>query len=233
MDIEVLQSTNGTFFNFMALGPSPGAYSGIQQTPDTKWVPSGKLFIFRYRDTETDGNNSYVEELNDTAYVGGKVGVMHSEFSGEGTGQKMIIDYPWAKRESTTVFLRGSRASNDSDVWCLKSGIAPPGECEVFLASFCRKSSQDIWSGSDMKVFIEDWVGGPRCLETDSEVGYMKQRAAIFSNWKATVDGQEVETAAPVFYTNRGHVRGLTDARMMGDRTFYVSTGGWRYNKPY
>ena len=44
MDVEVLQSTNGTFF--MALGPSPGAYSGIQQTPDTKWVPSGKLFIF-------------------------------------------------------------------------------------------------------------------------------------------------------------------------------------------
>ena len=44
----------------------------------------------------------------------------------------------------------------------------------------------------------------------------MKQRAAIFSNWRATVDGQEVETAAPVFYTNRGHVRGLTDARMMG-----------------
>ena len=87
MDIEVLQSTNGTFFNFMALGPSPGAYSGIQQTPDTKWVPSGKLFIFRYRDTETDGNNSYVEELNDNADVGGKVGVIHSEFSGEGTSQ--------------------------------------------------------------------------------------------------------------------------------------------------
>ena len=84
-----------------------------------------------------------------------------------------------------------------------------------------------------MRIFIEDWVGGRRCLGTDSEVGYMKQRAAIFSNWKATVDGEEVETAAPVFYTNRGHVRGLTDARMMGDRAFYVSTGGWKYNKPY
>ena len=56
MDIEVLQSTNGTFF--MALGPSPGAYSGIQQTPDTKWVPSGKLFIFSMWDTETGANNS-------------------------------------------------------------------------------------------------------------------------------------------------------------------------------
>ena len=82
-----------------------------------------------------------------------------------------------------------------------------------------------------MKVFIEERVGGPRCLETDSEVGYMKQ--AIFSNWKATVDGQEVETAAPVFYTTPGHVRGLIDAGMMGDRTFYVSTGGWKYDKPY
>ena len=88
-------------------------------------------------------------------------------------------------------------------------------------------------SGQDRYEVIEDWDLGPRCLETDSEVGYMKQRAAIFSNWKATVDGQEVETAAPVFYTNRGHVRGLTDARMMGERAFYVSTGGWKYDMPY
>ena len=109
-------------------------------------------------DTETGANNSYVGELNNNADIGGRIGVIHSEFSGEGTGQKMIIDYPWAKRESTTVFLRGSRASNDSDVWCIKSGIAPPGECEVFLASFCRKSSRNIWSGSDMRIFIEGWV---------------------------------------------------------------------------
>ena len=68
-------------------------------------------------DTKTDANNSYVEELNNNANVGGKVGVIHSEFSGEGTGQKMIIDCPWAERKSTTVFLRGSRASNASDVW--------------------------------------------------------------------------------------------------------------------
>ena len=133
MDVEVLQSTNGTFF--MALGRSPGAYSGIQQTPDTKSAPSGKLFIFSMWDTKTDANDSYVEELDNNADVGGKVGVIQSKFSSEVTGQKMIIEYPWAKIESTTVFLRGSRASNDSDVWCIKSGIAPPGECEVFLAS--------------------------------------------------------------------------------------------------
>ena len=77
MDVEVLQSTIGTFF--MALGPSPGAYSGIQQTPDTKWVPSGKLFIFSMWDTETGANNSYVGELHNNADIGGKIGVIHSE----------------------------------------------------------------------------------------------------------------------------------------------------------
>ena len=63
----------------------------------------------------------------------------------------------------------------------------------------------------------------------------MKQRAAIFSNWKVTVDMKEVETAAPDFRTNlHGYARGLTDAGMLGDNNaFYVSTGGWKYDNPY
>ena len=43
----------------------------------------------------------------------------------------------------------------------------------------------------------------------DYEIGYMKQRAAIFSNWKVIVDGKEVATMAPSFETNKfGYARG-------------------------
>ena len=62
----------------------------------------------------------------------------------------------------------------------------------------------------------------------------MKQRAAVFSNWKVTVDGKEVATMAPAFQTNMlGYARGLTDAGMLGDNAFYMSTGGWKYDNPY
>ena len=68
----------------------------------------------------------------------------------------------------------------------------------------------------------------------DYEIGYMKQRAAIFSNWKVIVDGKEVATMAPSFETNKfGYARGLTDAGMLGDNAFYMSTGGWKYDNPY
>ena len=40
MDITVTHSTNGTYF--MTIGWGPGGYSGIQQSPDTSRVPSGK-----------------------------------------------------------------------------------------------------------------------------------------------------------------------------------------------
>ena len=62
--------------------------------------------------------------------------------------------------------------------------------------------------GQDLSLIysLRTGLGVQDALRQNSKVGYMKQRAAIFSNWKATVDGQEVETAAPVFYTNRGHV---------------------------
>ena len=55
------------------------------------------------------------------------------------------------------------------------------------------------------------------------------QRAAIFSNWKVFVDGNEVETDAPYFdvNTNNTYARGLTDAGMLGKNAFYLSTGGW------
>ena len=83
-------------------------------------------------------------------------------------------------------------------------------------------------------MFIEDWVAWPSCPATGYEVGYMKQRAVIFSNWKVIVDGKEVKANAPVFTTNvHGYARGLTDAGMLGDNAFYMSTGGWKYDNPY
>ena len=136
--------------------------------------------------------------------------------------------------DTTTAFIRGSRASVDSDEWCVTSGLAPPGKEEVFLARFCRKSPEDVLKQWGFSVFIEDWIGWPTCPATGYEVGFMKQRAAIFSNWKVTVDGKEVATAAPRFQTNmHGHARGLTDAGMLSDKAFYISTGGWKYNNPY
>merc|ERR1712037_100506 len=239
MDIRVTHSTNGTYF--MTVGWYPGGYSGIQQTPDTKHVPSGKNFLFSMWDTNTDnhGNGdggtpsySYVDELNDKADIGGQVGVINTKFGGEGTGQKIQIDYPWAIGDTTTAFIRGSRASLDSDEWCVASGLAPPGKEEVFLARFCRRSPEGVLNQSGFHVFIEDWMG-PTCPATGNEVGFMKQRAAVFSNWKVTVDGKEVDTAAPRFVTVNGHARGLTDAGMLGDKAFYISVGGWKYNNPY
>jgi len=241
-DITVTHSTNGTYF--MTVNWQPGGYSGIQQTADTRDVPSGKNFLFSMWDTNTDDHGnadggipscSTLNELNDKADVGGQVGVINSKFGGEGTGQKIQIDYPWAIGDTTTAFIRGSRASVDSDEWCVTSGLAPPGKEEVFLARFCRKSPEDVLNQWGFGMFIEDWMG-PTCPTTDNEVGFMKQRAAIFSNWKVTVDGKEVATAAPSFNANMHgecHARGLTDAQMLGDKAFYISTGGWKYNNPY
>merc|ERR1712025_1502389 len=241
MDITVTHSTNATYFK--TVGWQPGGYSGIQQTPSTRHVPSGKNFIFSMWDTNTDnyGNAeggipsySYVDDLNDEADVGGQVGVINRKFGGEGTGQQIQIDYPWSIGDTTTAFIRGSRASVDSDEWCVTSGLAPPGKEEVFLARFCRKSPEDVLKQWGFSVFVEDWQGWPTCPATGYEVGFMKQRSAIFSNWKVTVDGEEVTTAVPRFQTNMyGHARGLTDAGMLSDKAFYISTGGWKYNNPY
>ena len=126
MDITVTHSTNGTYF--MTIGWGPGGYSGIQQSPDTSRVPSGKNFICSMWDTNTDNHGnavggtpeySYVDELNEEADMGGQVGVINNNFGGEGTGQQIMIDYPWAIGDTTTAFLRGSRTSVDSDEWCL------------------------------------------------------------------------------------------------------------------
>ena len=40
------------------------------------------------------------------------------------------------------------------------------------------------------------------------------------------------KTGAPRFSVNTptGYARGLTDAGMLGDKTFYLSTGGWEYD---
>merc|ERR1712032_134119 len=176
----------------------------------------------------------YVDKLNEEADVGGKIGVINRKFGGEGTGQQIQIDYPWAIGDTTTAFIRGFRTSIGGEEWCVSSGLRAPGREEVFLARFCRKSPEDVLKGWGFYVFIEDWIACPSCPATGFEVGFMKQRAAIFSNWKVTVDMKEVETAAPDFRTNlHGYARGLTDAGMLGDNAFYVSTGGWKYDNPY
>ena len=86
-------------------------------------------------------------------------------------------------------------------------------------------------------------------------MNFKKARAAVFSNWKVVVDEKEVETAAPKFQVYlriisdlhskqsknvklptliqvnlKGHARGLSDAGMLGDKAFYISTGGWKYD---
>ena len=50
MDITVTQSPNGTYF--MTVGWAPGGYAGIQQTPDTRIVPTGKNLIFSMWDSK-------------------------------------------------------------------------------------------------------------------------------------------------------------------------------------
>merc|ERR550517_582222 len=154
MDITVTHSTNATYFK--TVGWQPGGYSGIQQTPNTRHVPSGKNFLFSMWDTKTDnyGNAeggipsySYVDELNEEADVGGQVGVINRKFGGEGTGQQITIDYPWAIGDTTTAFIRGTRKDADTNEWCVESGLAPPGKEEVFLARFCRKSPEDVLKG--------------------------------------------------------------------------------------
>jgi len=228
MDIRVTHSTNATFFKTVGY---PGGYSGIQQTPDTRTVPSGKNFIFSMWDNIVDGvvqSSSYVDKVNEEANVGGQTGVVLKRFAGEGTGQQMQIDYPWVIGDKSTVIIRGSRPTPGSDEWCVTSGLAPPGKEEVWLATFCRKSSpKDYWGFS---VFIEDWLS-PRCGGYKPPFNFKKQRAAIFSDWKAIVDGEEVETEAPRFKANLyGYARGLTDAGFLSDNAFYISTGGWKYD---
>ena len=98
MEITVTHSTNGTYF--MTIGWSPGGYSGIQQSPDTRIVPSGKNFLCSMWDTNTDNHGNavggtpsyaYVDELNEEADVGGQIGVINRNFGGEGTGQKVCF----------------------------------------------------------------------------------------------------------------------------------------------
>ena len=180
MDITVTHSTNGTYF--MTVGWGPGGYSGIQQTPSTRYVPSGKNFLFSMWDTNTDNHGnaeggtpsySYVDKLNEEADVGGKIGVINRKFGGEGTGQQIQIDYPWAIGDTTTAFIRGFRTSVGGEEWCVSSGLRAPGREEVFLARFCRKSPEDVLKGWGFYVFIEDWIAWPSCPATGFEVGYM------------------------------------------------------------
>lgn len=244
MDITVTHSANGTFFK--TVGWQPGGYSGIQQKPDTYIAKSGKNFIFSMWDTNTDnwGNAdegtipsySYVDELNDNADLGGEIGIWQRQFSGEGTGQQIQVDYPWATGDTSTIIIRGSRPSVDSDEWCVSSGLVRSGMTEEFLARFCRKSPEDVLLDWGFSVFIEDWLGFMNCNRVGYDkvtkwMNFKKQRAAIFSNWKVIVDGKEVETAAPKFQVNlKGHARGLSDAGMLGEKAFFISTGGWKYD---
>ena len=70
MDITVTHSTNATYCK--TVGFAPGGYAGIQQTPDTSRVPSGKNFIFSLWDSRVDGvqSYSYVDKFNKEANVG-------------------------------------------------------------------------------------------------------------------------------------------------------------------
>merc|ERR1719219_2327241 len=230
MDIRVTHSTNATYFK--TVGWYPGGYSGIQQTPSTFYVPSGKNFIFSMWDTTAGGvqSTSYVDKVNEEANVGGKTGVILKRFAGEGTGQQMQIDYPWAIGDKSTVFIRGSRETPDSDEWCVTSGLAPPGKEEVWLATFCRTTPQDPLVYYGFGVFIEDWLA-PSCFTQWTDFNFKRQRAAVFSDWKVVVDGEQVETEAPRFVVNvHGYARGLTDAGFLSDNAFYLSTGGWEYD---
>ena len=230
MDVTVTHSTNATFFE--TVGWAPGGYSGIQQTPDTRQVPSGKNFLFSMW-ANPDRNVVSVPEINNEADLGGKIGVMKEKFGGEGTGMKTQIDFPWDIDDTSTVIIRGSR---ESGRWCATSYLAPAGKEKVFLAKLCRKSQEKPLARWGFGVFIEDWLS-PSCSSTlstsEPPMNFKVQRAAIFSNWKVVVDGDEVETAAPEFYVNTndgGYARGLTDAGMLSDNAFFLSTGGWKYD---
>merc|ERR1711971_1356863 len=229
MNIEVTHSTNGTYFMTVGFFPD-GGYSGIQQTPDTSPqipVPSGKSFLFSLWNTDRD--NATVDEVNKEANLGGKRGVFHEGFGGEGTGQKTMTDYPWSIGDTSTIVIRGSRPSVESTDWCVTSGLAPPGQDEVFLAGLCRKSPNNLLRGK-ISVCVEDFFA-PKCsqLVPGQPMNFKVQRAAIYSNWKVFVDGKKVETYAPRFSVNthNGYARGLTDAGMLGQNAFYLSTGGW------
>ena len=156
-------------------------------------------------DEGTIPSYSYVDELNDNADLGGEIGIWQRQFSGEGTGQQIQVDYPWATGDTSTIIIRGSRPSVDSDAeWCVSSGLVHPREKEQFLACFCRKSPEDVLLNWGFSVFIEDWLGFMNCNRVGYDkvtkwMNFKKQRAAIFSNWKVVVDGKEVETAAPKF----------------------------------
>ena len=50
MDITVTQNTNSTYF--VTEGWAPGGYAGIQQTPDTRIVPTGKNLTFSMWDSK-------------------------------------------------------------------------------------------------------------------------------------------------------------------------------------
>ena len=186
----------------------------------------------------TKTEKAYVNRTNKEANLGGKDGVFHENFGGEGVGKKTMIDYPWDIGKTSTIFIRGNRQSvSDSTVWCISSGVAPPGQDEVSLATLCRKSPENPLKDK-LNVFIEDWLA-PSCPETGNPgrpiMEFQVQRAAIFRNWKVFVDGNEVETETPKFIVNKdnGYARGLTDAGMLGNDAFYLSTGGWNtYSTP-
>ena len=170
--------------------------------------------------------------MNAEANVGGKSGVIQSPFGGEGTGQKMMIDYPWSIGDTTTIVIRGIRESVDSSAWCVTSGLKPPGQEEVFLATFCRNTTESPLGRKGFQVFIEDWLH-PSCEgEARPPMNYKVQRAAVFSNWKVVVDGRDVEGIVPTFFVNHeNYARGLVDAGILGDTAFFLSTGGWKYEK--
>ena len=134
--------------------------------------------------------------------LGGKTWVISKTFGNEGTGIKTMVDYPWVIGKRQRIVIRGNSHSENFTHWCVTAGVTTPGRKEVFFLRLCRESPEEPLKQHGFSVFIEDWLA-PSCSSDRSSsselMNFKVQRAAIFSNWKAFVNGKEVETGVPRF----------------------------------
>ena len=97
--IRVKESADNTYF--AALGYSPGGYAGIQQLSGNRRVAIFSLWCFEERECPTKVRNGN--------------GVTVSNFGGEGTGLKAIMDnFPWRENQNMVFTVEGRLVKQDA-----------------------------------------------------------------------------------------------------------------------
>ena len=172
--VKVLSSTGGTYFEMTGFGG--GGYGGIQDLGRGR-----KANIFSLWDGGRDDKAQY-EWHNE------EMGVRVSDFAGEGTGKKSMMDFDWKINQPYTMWVEGWK---EDGIWRTHNYVEGNGQ-SFEMAKFSRKT-QPLW-GDSFYAFLEDWWGQ----------GCNTKREAEFTDPQIWIEGKKVKISKVTFSYNDG-----------------------------